>query len=429
MTDTPTASTATDTATRPFGTWTATALIVGGMIGSGIFLLPTALAPYGWTGVLAWCVSIGGALAIAYAIARMTREMPQETGAIAITGAVLGVVPGVLVGWAYWVSTWAAVAAIAIAATSYLSALIPALNATPMIGALVAVGMIWAMTLINLAGAAMAGRFQIVTTVLKLLPLIAVGLITVALMVGGTTPLPPLPSASTAMIGLGAAITLTLFPLLGFETAGVIAERVRDPGRTVMRATMIGTALTGVIYILVSSGIALTLPTEALLASPAPFALFVETHVGAASGTAVAGLAALAAVGALNCWVLMQGETPLGMARAGLLPRWFARVSRRDVPVPALILSSVLASLLVLANASKSLAGVFEFAALLTTCSSLWLYLAITAAAILRRQAVAISSLGLAFSLLAMWGAGWEASGLSLLLMLTGLPLYWLRGR
>lgn len=427
MTEAP--STIADTAARPFGTWTATALIVGGMIGSGIFLLPTALAPYGWTGVLAWIVSIGGALAIAYAIARMTRAMPQETGAIAITGAVLGVVPGVLVGWAYWVSTWAAVAAIAIAATSYLSALIPSVNATPMIGALVAVGMIWAMTLINLAGAAMAGRFQIVTTVLKLLPLIAVGLITVALMVGGTTPLPPLPSASTAMIGLGAAITLTLFPLLGFETAGVIAERVRDPGRTVMRATMIGTALTGVIYILVSSGIALTLPTEALLASPAPFALFVETHVGAASGTAVAGLAALAAVGALNCWVLMQGETPLGMARAGLLPRWFARVSRRDVPVPALILSSILASLLVLANASKSLAGVFEFAALLTTCSSLWLYLAITTAAILRRQAVAISSLGLAFSLLAMWGAGWEASGLSLLLMLTGLPLYWLRGR
>jgi APA family basic amino acid/polyamine antiporter len=125
----------------------------------------------------------------------------------------------------------------------------------------------------------------------------------------------------------------------------------------------------------------------------------------------------------------MQGETPLGMARAGLLPRWFARVSGRDVPVPALILSSILASLLVLANASKSLAGVFEFAALLTTCSSLWLYLAITTAAIMRRQAVVISSLGLAFSLLAMWGAGWEASGLSLLLMLTGLPLYWLRGR
>lgn len=428
MTETPSTQ-ADSSATRPFGTWTATALIVGGMIGSGIFLLPTALAPYGWTGVLAWIISISGALAIAYAIARMTRAMPQETGAIAITGAVLGVVPGVLVGWAYWVSTWAAVAAIAIAATSYLSALIPALNATPMTGALVAVGLIWAMTLINLAGAAMAGRFQIVTTVLKLLPLIAVGLITVALMVVGTTPLPPLPSASTAMIGLGAAITLTLFPLLGFETAGVIAERVRDPGRTVMRATMIGTALTGVIYILVSSGIALTLPTEALLASPAPFALFVETHLGAASGTAVAGLAALAAVGALNCWVLMQGETPLGMARAGLLPRWFARVSRRDVPVPALIISSILASLLVLANASKSLAGVFEFAALLTTCSSLWLYLAITTAAILRRQAVVISSLGLAFSLLAMWGAGWEASGLSLLLMLTGLPLYWLRGR
>ena len=422
-----TESTATDT--RPFGIWMATALVVGGMIGSGIFLLPTTLAPYGWTGVLAWCVSISGAMAIGYVIARMTQVMPEQTGVIAITGAVLGVVPGVLVGWSYWVSTWAAVAAIAIAATSYLSALIPALNATPMTGALVSVGLIWLMSAINMAGAAMAGRFQIVSTFLKLIPLIAVGLITVALIVGGKTPTPPLPSAETAIAGLGAAVALTLFPLLGFETAGVIAERVRDPARTVMRATMIGTALTGLIYILVSSGIALTLPLDELLASPAPFALFVETHLGTASGAAVAGLAALAAIGALNCWVLMQGETPLGMARAGLLPGWFGKVSQRDVPVRSLILSSTLGSLLVLSNASKSLSGVFEFAALLTTCSALWLYFAVCAAALIRRQAMTASLFGLAFSLLVMWGAGWQASGLSLLLTLTGLPLYWLRGR
>jgi len=414
-------------ADRPFGFWTATALIIGGMIGSGIFLMPVSLAPYGWTSVAAWLISISGAMAIGYAIARMARLMPEETGAIAISGALLGTVPGMLVGWAYWVSTWAAVAAIAIAATSYLASLLPALAATPLTGALAAVGLIWGMTLINLAGAAFAGRFQLLTTVMKLLPLIAVGVVVLVIIARGTAVTPPLPAPASALGGLAGAVTLTLFPLLGFETAGVAADRVADPARTVMRATMTGTALTGLIYILVCSGIALT--PAALAVSPAPFALFITTHLGAASGLAVAGFAALAAIGALNCWVLMQAEVPLGMARAGLLPRWFARVSGRDVPVPALLLSSTLASLLVLSNASQTLAGVFTFAALLTTCSSLYLYIAICAAALSRRTAMTAGVIGIAFSLFAMWGAGWQASGLSLLLMLSGLPLYWLRGR
>ena len=416
-------------ADRPFGFWTATALIIGGMIGSGIFLMPVSLAPYGWTSVVAWLISISGAMAIGYAIARMARLMPEQTGAIAISGAQLGTVPGMLVGWAYWVSTWAAVAAIAIAATSYLASLLPALTATPLTGALAAVALIWVMTLLNLAGAAFAGRFQLLTTLMKLLPLIAVGVVVLVILARGTAVTPPLPAPARALGGLAGAVTLTLFPLLGFETAGVAADRVDDPGRTVMRATMTGTALTGLIYILVCSGIALTLPPAALTASSAPFALFIATHLGAASGLAVAGFAALAAIGALNCWVLMQAEVPLGMARAGLLPRWFARVSGRDVPVPALLLSSTLASLLVLSNASQSLAGVFTFAALLTTCSSLYLYIAICAAALSRRTAMTASVIGIAFSLFAMWGAGWQASGLSLLLMLSGLPLYWLRGR
>lgn len=422
----------TDSIIRPFGFWTATALIVGGMVGSGIFLLPVALAPFGWTGVLAWVVSITGALAIAYVIARLAQAAPHESGIVAMTGAILGPMPGVLVGWSYWVSTWAAVAAIAIAATSYLSVFVPALAATPLTGSLSSVAIIWCLTALNLAGAAVAGRFQVITTVLKLVPLIAVIIILAIIIPSGQAPLPPLPSKDVApfeaLTGLFAAITLTLFPLLGFESAGVVAGRVRDPARTVMRATMVGTALTGLLYILISSGIVLTLPTGALAASDAPFALFVETWVGAGAGRWIAGFAAIAAIGALNGWVLIQGEVPLGMARAGLLPAWFARTGARDVPARVLILSSTLASLLVLSNSSATLGGIFTFAALLTTCASLWLYAAICVAALGRRIAVMPAIIGLLFSAAAMWGAGWEASGLSLVLMLSALPVYWLRG-
>lgn len=418
----------TDTAERPFGFWTATALIVGGMIGSGIFLLPVSIAPYGWTGVLAWVISIAGALCIAFAIARLTQAMPQESGIVAICGAVLGPVPGLLVGWSYWVSVWAAVAAIAIAAASYLSVFFPALNATPLTGAMTAVAILWCLTALNLAGAAAAGRFQVLTTILKLLPLIAVVAILAVAVPTGQATLPPLPSGNGWTTGLFAAVTLTLFPLLGFECAGIAAERVRDPARTIMRATMIGTTLTGLFYIIVCSGIALTLPADQLAASSAPFELFIRTWAGANAGYTVAAFAAIAAIGALNGWVLLQGEVPLGMARAGLLPAWLAKTGARDVPVRLLLASSVLASLLVLSTSSPTLGGVFTFVALLTTSASLWLFAAICIAALIRRVAVVAALAGLVFSLVAMVGAGIEVSALSLGLMLTALPLYWLRG-
>lgn len=413
--------------TRPFGFWTATALVVGGMIASGIFMIPATLAPFGWTGVAAWGISIAGVLSIAFVLARLAQAMPQATGAIAVTGAVLGELPGVLVGWSYWVSVWSANAAIAIAAASYLEVLLPGVQGTRLGGATLAVAIIWSLTLLNLGGARLAGRFQVVTTMLKLLPLIAVIAIAAGVWFGGAGA--PLPAVNLAMPGLAAAVALTLFPLVGFESAGIAAERVRDPARTIMRATMAGTLVTGLLYVVVCSAIVLILPAEVLTASQAPFQLFVERFWGYGPALAVTAFAAIAAIGALNGWVLIQGEVPLGMARAGLLPAWFGRTSARDVPVGVLVVASTLASLLVLFNASKSLAGVFAFAALLTTCASLWLYLAICVSALIRRVAVPAAAVGLGFALFAFWGAGAGAAGLSLLLMLTALPVYWLRPR
>ncbi|TRW15087.1 APC family permease [Glacieibacterium frigidum] len=417
-----------DTA-RPFGFWTATALVVGGMIGSAIFVLPAALAPFGWTGVLAWVVGIGGALCVAYALGRLAATMPHSTGAIAVTGAVLGDLPAVLIGWSYWISCWAACAALSIAATGYLAVFWPALAATPARGAAAALVILWLLTLLNLRGARAAGRFQIVTTLLKLLPLlVVVGIVALAAGAGEVTP-PPLPAAADVFAGLTPAVTLTLFALVGFEATGVAAERIRDPGRTVLRATMAGTALTGVLYLVVATGIGFMLPPERLAGSVTPFALFVETFWGRGPALLVALFAAVAAIGALGCWVLLQSEVPLGMARAGLLPRWFGIVSARDVPVRVTLLSSVLASVLILAAGSDSLAGLYVFVGKLVTSTTLYLYLAICVAALIRRVAVIPAALGVPFTLWAMWGAGIEASGLGLLLTLTALPLYWMRGQ
>ena len=410
---------------RPFGFWMATALVVGGMIGSGIFMMPVGLAPLGWTAMIAWVVSIAGAVSLAYTMARLAQATPQASGAIAITGATLGELPGVLIGWSYWVSVWSANAGIAIAAASYLGAFFPFVRATPLNGALTAVALIWLLTLLNLGGAKAAGRFQVVTTLLKVVPLIVVIVLAIAAVTGGHAVLQPMPSG-VALGPLATGVTLTLFPLVGFEAAGIAAERVRDPARNVMRATMAGTVGTGLLYLLVSSAF-LVVPMATLAASNAPFELFVSTYWSSGPALAIAGFAAIATIGALNGWVLIQGEVPLGMARAGLLPGWFGRVSARDVPVRVLFLSSSLASILVLFNSSASLGKVFVFMALLATCSSLWLYAAIAIGAIKRRIATPTAILGLAFAVVAFWGAGEAAFAWSFALMATALPLYLLR--
>ena len=412
---------------RPFGFWTATALVVGGMIGTGIFMMPVALAPFGWTSVVAWAVSIVGICAMAVAMARLVRTMPEQTGAIAITGRVFGPLPGVLIGWSYWVSCWTANASIAVGATSYLAAFFPGLASSPLLGAANAVALIWLLTLLNLAGARSAGIFQLLTTILKIVPLILV--MAIGLWVAGTGAAapPPVPTPATLFAGLGAAVALTLFPLVGFESAAVVAERVRDPERNVARATIAGTLATGLVYIIVCSAMVLLLPQAVLATSPAPFQLFIGTFWRPGIGLVIAAFAAISAIGALNCWTLVQGEVPLGMARAGLLPRWFGRVSRRDVPVRVLILSAIAASILVLSTASRSLSGVFTFAALLTACTALWLYVAICLAAIMRRVAVLPGLVGLGFAGFAFWGSGLEAAGWSIALTLTAVPVYMLR--
>ncbi len=412
---------------RPFGFWTAAALVVGGMIGSGIFTLPAQLASYGWTSVAAWIAAIAGALVISRVLVRLAELFPLEPGVVAICARELGPFLGALVGWSYWVSVWAANAYIAITAIRYLGMFWPPLTATP--GALViaSVVLIWLITLLNLRGAKTAGRFQVVTTILKLMPLVAVVVLIAGFALAGGGQFTASPHAPFAWGGITAAIPPVFFALVGFETASVAAERVRDPAKNVRRATYAGLTMTGLLYIVICTGIIMAMPQATIAAAQAPIALFVETFWGHWAGLAMAGFTAIAAIGALNGWVLIQGEVPLGMARAGMLPAWFGRTDKRDVPVGVLLVSSLCASVLILSNISTSAAIFYDFMLRLTAAANLWLYIGACFAALKRRTAIPAALVGAAFSLWAIWGSGWQAAGLSIALMLTAIPLYLLR--
>ncbi|MDG2534288.1 amino acid permease [Sphingomonas sp. HITSZ_GF] len=413
---------------RPFGFWTATALVIGNMIGSGFFALPAQLAPFGFTSIAAWIAAIAGALVIAWVIAGLSRAMPEATGTLAICARALGPLPGVLIGWTMWVGIWSANAFIALTAVRYLAVFWPPLAGSAVTLVLGAVALLWLITLLNLRGAPVAGRFQVATTLVKLVPMAAIILLLAQLGLGGGLALDAHPHAPFDAKQLAPAVTMAFFAMVGFECAGLAAERVRDPGRTVSRATLTGVGVTGLIYLIACSGIIFAMPQDVIGGANAPVALFVESFWGRWAGLAVAGFAAVAAIGALNGWVLLQGETPLGMARAGVIPAAIGRTSRRDVPVGALLASTALASLLILSNVTRDTSAIYDFMLRVTTAATLWFYTGACLSALALGVARPAAALGLVFALWAIWGAGYEAIGLSLLLMVTAVPLYLMRG-
>jgi APA family basic amino acid/polyamine antiporter len=415
--------------TRPFGFWTATAMVVGGMIGAGIFVLPAQLATYGATGGAGWIAAIAGAVVTAWVFSRLFAARPEATGAMDVVAAGVGALPAMLVAWSYWVSVWCANAVLALTASQYLTQFWPWLGSSTLASVLAALAMLWALTLYNLLGARDVGRLQVVTVALKLLPLVAVALILAGLAFAHPGRFTAHPHAGFEAVRLTPALGLAFFALVGFECAGVAAERVRDPGRNIPLATMAGVAVTGALYLLVSTGIVYALPEQALANSGAPIAMFVGEFWGSAAGLITAGFAMISALGCLNGYLLLVGEVPLGMARAGLLPRWMGRTSRRDVPVTMIVVGSVLASILILSNVSRSLAGLMTFMLNITAAVTIWLYIGACVSAWVQRVARPWAALGFAFAIWVLIGQGMEAVGWSVVLMVTAVPLYWLRSR
>lgn len=410
---------------RKLGLFAATALVMGNMIGSGVFLLPASLAAFGWNAVAGWIVTTAGTLVLAWVLAALTRAAPGAGDPAGFVRDAFGEFPAFLVGWVYWVSVWTAVVSIAVAAVSYLSAFVPVIGATPLLPALCAIALVWAMTLLNLRGVHAAGNFQIATLLLKLVPLVAVIVIAGVALGNGTAEIRPFVMRELNGTDLRGAAALTLFALLGFECASIAAARVENPAVNVPRATMWGTGLTGVLYLLVCSAIALMLPEAAAVASPAPFATFFERYWGAGPAALVSIFAIVACVGAVNGWVLLQGELPRAMAERGILPQWFAVTDHNGTPRRALLVSSIIATICLALNASNDMQGIYEFVLLLSTSAALWLYLACALAAWKMKVARSFALVGTVYALWTLWGAGLAASGWSLVLMVAGIPLYW----
>jgi len=307
----------------------ATALIVGNMIGAGIFLLPSQLASYGRTAFYGWLVTIGGVLCLALVLIALSRRIPG--GPFVYVERAFGPLVAFLIMWSYLVGIWTGLPAIAMPGVSYLSLIEPVLG-RPLIAPCFTVGLIWVFVAINARGARSGGMVQLVTSVLKVIPLVAVALVAAASFGGGDRAA----QQSDALFSggsLAGAAALALFSMLGFECATLSTDKIRNPERTVPLATITGAVLTGFIYIAAYASVLFLLSASRTAASPAPFAEAIAPLLGHNASDAVALFAAISAFGCLNGWLLVGGEVTLTMARDGVLPPGSAR--RRALARPS----------------------------------------------------------------------------------------------
>lgn len=420
-----------NTAARPLGLWSATALVVGSMIGSGVFLLPAALAPYGAASLLGWGITLGGALLLALTFARLAARWPSTGGPYAFARQAFGDLPGFAVAWSYWISIWCGLAAIAIAFAGSLGALVPAATATPVRSASCALAALWLCAAINIAGIREAGRVQVITTILKLLPLLLFGIVALWF-VDGSHYRPFNPSGEPLPQVVHITVIMTMWAFAGLEVATVPAGAIRDPARTIPRATLLGTLLAGIATILACTTVLGLVPASELQDSGAPMAEAASRLWGSGAAMAIASVAAISCFGALNGWVLVCAQVPLAAAQDGLFPQRFARINARGTPVFGIVSGCVLASSLVIANYSRSLVQLFTFAILLATAAILLPY-AVSSAAWLRggeRKGRVVAALALLYSVYALLGAGREALTWGAVLLVSGLPVYaWMRRR
>jgi basic amino acid/polyamine antiporter, APA family len=418
---------------RPIGVWTSIALVMGNMIGSGVFLLPASLAPYGALGLAGWIVSAAGSILLALVFARLARFQPASGGPYAYTRLAYGDLAGFLVAWGYWISVWCANAALAVAFVGYLDPFVPSIVRSPPRAALLAVALIWVLTAVNILGIRGAGRVQVVTTALKILPLLLIGILGCASF-DASHFAADVTDARALATGVMATATLTLWAFLGLECATIPAASTADANRTIPRATIAGTLLTAIVYLVATVGVMSVIDPQALSRSTAPFADAARVLAGNSAAAIVALGAAISCFGALNGWVLIVGQIPLAVARDGLFPRMFAKVSSRGTPAVAMTIGACLSTALVAMNYSRNLVDLFTFIILLATLSTLVPYTFCSLAGfVIRRRdpslpwpasASVVASLAFGYALFAIGGAGADVVFWGFLLLLAGLPVY-----
>jgi len=421
---------------KQLGLWTSTSLVVGNMIGAGVFMMPSTLSSFGGISLIGWVCSALGAFLIAKVFAHLSKLLPAaDGGPYAYSQKGLGDFAGFLVAWGYLVSVWCTNAAITVSFISAMSTFFPSLATSPILAIGVGLATIWFLSWINSLGILTSGILQLVTTILKIVPIVLIGLAGL-FYIQWSNFLPFNASGTSTIAAITATTTLTFFAFLGIECATIPSGSVANSAATVAKATTLGTLIATVVYILSTVSIMGMIPAAQLKHSVTPFADAAVIIWGQGAKYWVSAGVAISAFGALNGYILIQGQLPYAVAKDQLFPQIFTKKNKQGVPVYGIVISSIFVSIFTAMNYTKGLVEQFQFLILLTTSTILIPYVFCTASYLLMRfsvvgitkniftGAIVLAALTFIFCIWIMLGLGYETVFWGFVLTMSSVPIY-----
>ena len=409
-------------------------------MGSGFYLSPAAVAPFGNLAIIAWIVMGAGAVCLGLTFAKLARLAPATGGPYAYTRMAYGDFAGFLIAWGYWISIWASLPVIAIAFAGAMFNLLPGLHNRTM-AVVLTLGAIWAVVLVNLRGVKEAGIFAQVTTYSKLIPFAAIAL--VGLFFIDTANFNEFNPSGKSLFGASAALApLTMFAFLGLESATVPAGDVVDPKRTIPRSTVLGIAIATLLYVFGTIAVMGLVPREQLVHSVAPFSDAARVLWGPWGATVISIAVIVSAIGALNGWTLLMGQVPMAAAQDRLFPPLFGRLSTRGVPAIGIVISAMFATLLVLSQVAgpPGFSAFYNLVVGLSTMAAVvpYAFCALATGLVAAHAAgggpvarlTIVEVIAFVFALFTLYGCGAEPVLYGFILLVLGIPVYvWQRRR
>ncbi len=354
------------------GLFSGTMLVVGGIIGSGIFLSPSVVAQRVGTAPLtlaAWGIGAVVAVIGGFVYAELGARRPQAGGTYVYLREAFGTLPAFLYGWAlFLIMATGAIAAVAMTGASYLATL---LGWPPESARAVAIALILILTLLNVLGVNIGATTGNVLTVLKL-SAIAILVVAALLMspvhtlpvpTGVAAPLSPPLGLSATVVTMGAALVPVLFSFGGWQQTNAVAEELRDPARTLPRALIFGVLIVAATYLLVNVAYLRALGVDGLAASSAPAADTMFVYLGPAGRTLITCGIVASTIGFLGMVILMSARVYQAMAADGLFFQSMAALHPiTRTPVVALVAQGAVALVLLLTGTYGQLLDYVVFA-------------------------------------------------------------------
>lgn len=358
---------------RRIGFWSVFALVTGSQIGSGVFMSPATLAPYGSFGLFGWLISGIGAMSLALVFSELCSRFPKTGGPHVYVKEAFGTSAAFFTGWTYWIVSFVSTTAVIVTSIGYLSPLLPFQDG--LFYLLLEFLLLAAIMLLNLKGVKAAGNAEFFLTLLKFVPLIFMPSFALFYFKADNFVMSETTKAMPLAQILGHVTLLTLWGFIGLESATAAAGSVENPSKTIPRAIILGTLAVVLVYVFSSIGIMGLIPGPLLMDSKAPY-VDAAQHLGGGNWhLLISIIASIVCIGTLNAWVLTSGQIALGLGQDRMLPSAFTRLNKNGAPFLGIICSTIgIVPLLILTN-SASLAAQITAIIDISVISFLYVYL------------------------------------------------------